>query len=90
MLLRNTPFVKFQNFQKVFFYDMSTNIIFLIVCLFSQEGDKVPSVDLFEDSPANKINISDLCANKKVALFAVPGKQKLISISDDPVMTFAI
>lgn len=45
-------------------------------CLFHvlQEGDKVPSVDLFEDSPANKINIADLCANKKVALFAVPGK----------------
>ncbi|KAG5682520.1 hypothetical protein PVAND_011868 [Polypedilum vanderplanki] len=35
--------------------------------------DKIPSVDLFEDSPANKINIADLCAGKKVVLFAVPG-----------------
>lgn len=33
----------------------------------------MPSVDLYEDSPANKINIADLCANKKVVLFAVPG-----------------
>lgn len=39
-----------------------------------QEGDKIPSIDLFEDSPANKINIADFCANKKVVLFAVPGK----------------
>jgi len=36
-------------------------------------GDKIPSVDLFEDSPANKVNIADLCANKKVVLLAVPG-----------------
>lgn len=36
-------------------------------------GDKIPSVDLYEDSPANKVNIADLCANKKVVLFAVPG-----------------
>lgn len=33
----------------------------------------MPSVDLFEDSPANKVNLADLCANKKVILFAVPG-----------------
>ncbi|XP_014369306.2 peroxiredoxin-5, mitochondrial [Papilio machaon] len=36
-------------------------------------GDKLPSVDLFEDSPANKVNICDLTAGKKVVLFAVPG-----------------
>ncbi|XP_037946144.1 peroxiredoxin-5, mitochondrial-like [Teleopsis dalmanni] len=36
-------------------------------------GDKLPSVDLFEDSPANKINTSDLTANKKVIIFGVPG-----------------
>ncbi|XP_026752376.2 peroxiredoxin-5, mitochondrial [Galleria mellonella] len=36
-------------------------------------GDPLPSVDLFEDSPANKVNISDLTAGKKVVLFAVPG-----------------
>lgn len=33
----------------------------------------MPSVELYEDSPANKINISELCAGKKVVLFAVPG-----------------
>lgn len=33
----------------------------------------MPSVDLFEDSPANKVNLVDLCAGKKVILFAVPG-----------------
>ncbi|CRK95670.1 CLUMA_CG009128, isoform A [Clunio marinus] len=38
-----------------------------------KEGDKIPNVELYEDSPGNKINISDLTANKKVILFAVPG-----------------
>lgn len=38
-----------------------------------KEGDKLPSVDLYEDSPANKVNLGDLCAGKKVVLFAVPG-----------------
>lgn len=38
-----------------------------------QEGDKIPSFDLFEDSPANKVNIAELCAGKKVVIFAVPG-----------------
>lgn len=33
----------------------------------------MPSVDLFEDSPANKVNLADLCAGKKVIVFAVPG-----------------
>lgn len=36
-------------------------------------GDKLPSADLFEDSPANKINIADLSANKKIVIFGVPG-----------------
>lgn len=38
-----------------------------------QVGDKIPSVDLFEDSPANKVNISELASGKKIVLFAVPG-----------------
>jgi len=38
-----------------------------------KEGDKIPSFDLFEDSPANKVNIAELCAGKKVVIFAVPG-----------------
>ncbi|XP_049868476.1 peroxiredoxin-5, mitochondrial [Pectinophora gossypiella] len=36
-------------------------------------GDTIPSVDLFEDSPANKVNLKDLSSGKKVVLFAVPG-----------------
>lgn len=38
-----------------------------------QEGDKIPSVDLYEDSPANKVNLAEISANKKVIVFAVPG-----------------
>lgn len=45
----------------------------LLVTLHLQVGEKVPSVDLFEDSPANKVNIADLSSGKKVVLFAVPG-----------------
>ncbi|CAH2991021.1 unnamed protein product [Chilo suppressalis] len=36
-------------------------------------GDQIPSADLFEDSPANKVNICDLTSGKKVVLFGVPG-----------------
>lgn len=36
-------------------------------------GDKLPNVDLFEGSPANKVNASQLFAGKKGVLFAVPG-----------------
>ncbi|CAG9129250.1 hypothetical protein JYU34_008412 [Plutella xylostella] len=36
-------------------------------------GDTIPSIDLFEDSPANKVNIAELSSGKKVVLFAVPG-----------------
>lgn len=36
-------------------------------------GDSIPSVDLFEGTPMNKVNISDLAKGKKVVLFAVPG-----------------
>ncbi|XP_005178534.1 peroxiredoxin-5, mitochondrial-like [Musca domestica] len=36
-------------------------------------GEKLPSVDLFEDSPANKINTGDLTSGKKVVIFGVPG-----------------
>lgn len=41
--------------------------------MYLQVGDKIPSIDLYEDSPANKINIADLCNGKKIVLFAVPG-----------------
>ncbi|KAG8222771.1 hypothetical protein J437_LFUL007825 [Ladona fulva] len=36
-------------------------------------GDKIPSVDLYESTPATKVNIADLSAKGKVVLFAVPG-----------------
>ncbi|XP_013187343.1 peroxiredoxin-5, mitochondrial [Amyelois transitella] len=36
-------------------------------------GDSLPSADLFEDSPANKVNVCELTSGKKVVLFAVPG-----------------
>ncbi|XP_050423673.1 peroxiredoxin-5, mitochondrial isoform X2 [Adelges cooleyi] len=36
-------------------------------------GDVIPSVDLSENTPNNKINILDLCKDKTVVLFAVPG-----------------
>jgi len=36
-------------------------------------GDKLPTVDLFEDSPANKLSSTELCSGKKVVIFAVPG-----------------
>lgn len=40
---------------------------------YCQVGDSVPSIDLFENTPANKINLSELCDGKTVILFAVPG-----------------
>ncbi|MCL4148155.1 UNVERIFIED_CONTAM: hypothetical protein GTU68_013594, partial [Idotea baltica] len=35
--------------------------------------DQLPSVDLHENTPANPINVRELCSGKKVLLFAVPG-----------------
>lgn len=36
-------------------------------------GDKLPAVDLFEDSPANKVNLAKIASGKKIVIFAVPG-----------------
>ncbi|CAH0560144.1 unnamed protein product [Brassicogethes aeneus] len=36
-------------------------------------GDSLPSVDLFEDLPTNKVNLAELSKNKKIIVFAVPG-----------------
>ncbi|XP_058804201.1 peroxiredoxin-5, mitochondrial [Phymastichus coffea] len=36
-------------------------------------GSKLPAVDLYEDTPANKINLNQLSAGKKIIVFAVPG-----------------
>jgi 2-Cys peroxiredoxin 5 len=38
-----------------------------------QVGDSLPNVDLYEDSPTNKVNLAQLAANKKIIIFAVPG-----------------
>ena len=38
-----------------------------------QPGDKLPAIPLFEGTPANKVNLTDLFANKKGVIFAVPG-----------------
>ena len=68
--------VKVIEIKKNYYLLHNSNLcVWQTICEHFQEGDKIPSVDLYEDSPANKINIADLCANKKVALFAVPGKK---------------
>ncbi|XP_022899820.1 peroxiredoxin-5, mitochondrial [Onthophagus taurus] len=36
-------------------------------------GDSLPPVDLFEETPANKVNVQQLTKGKKVIIFAVPG-----------------
>jgi len=36
-------------------------------------GDKIPSVNLFENDPGTKVNLSEVCAGKKVVVFGVPG-----------------
>lgn len=36
-------------------------------------GDTLPSVDLYEDAPTNKVSLTELTKGKKVVLFAVPG-----------------
>ncbi|XP_050721387.1 peroxiredoxin-5, mitochondrial-like [Eriocheir sinensis] len=36
-------------------------------------GDELPNVDLYEETPAHTVNTRDLCAGRKVLMFAVPG-----------------
>ncbi|XP_020289705.1 peroxiredoxin-5, mitochondrial [Pseudomyrmex gracilis] len=36
-------------------------------------GDKLPSVDLFENTPNDKVNIAQIAAGKKIIVFGVPG-----------------
>ena len=36
-------------------------------------GDKLPNVKLFENTPANAINLAEYAAGKKLVLFGVPG-----------------
>jgi len=36
-------------------------------------GEKLPSVDLYEGTPGNKVNIGEMVKGKKVVIFGVPG-----------------
>ncbi|KAK5644129.1 hypothetical protein RI129_007974 [Pyrocoelia pectoralis] len=38
-----------------------------------KEGESLPNIDLFEETPANKVNLNELSAGKKIIVFAVPG-----------------
>ena len=38
-----------------------------------QVGDSIPSVDLFEGAPNNKVNLADICQEGKFIIFGVPG-----------------
>ncbi|XP_044732422.1 peroxiredoxin-5, mitochondrial [Chrysoperla carnea] len=38
-----------------------------------QVGSQIPQVELQEGSPATKVNLTELCAKKKVVIFGVPG-----------------
>ncbi|RZF48233.1 hypothetical protein LSTR_LSTR006200 [Laodelphax striatellus] len=39
----------------------------------AKEGDKIPAIELYENTPANKVNLQDETSNKKVIIFGVPG-----------------
>lgn len=36
-------------------------------------GDKLPSVDLFENTPTDKVNLAEVAQSKKIIIFGVPG-----------------
>jgi len=36
-------------------------------------GDKLPSVDLFENTPTESVNLAETAAQKKIIVFGVPG-----------------
>ncbi|XP_064094312.1 LOW QUALITY PROTEIN: peroxiredoxin-5, mitochondrial-like [Macrobrachium nipponense] len=36
-------------------------------------GDEIPSVDVYEETPANAVNLRDVSAGRKILIFAVPG-----------------
>ena len=45
----------------------------LFFVLFLQVGDKLPSIEVNENNPGEKVNIADLFKGKRGVLFAVPG-----------------
>jgi len=63
--LRTRPAISYLNFRQ-FHPSLAANMPINV-------GDKVPSVELFEDSPANKVNAAELTAGKKTVIFGVPG-----------------
>merc|ERR1712137_616173 len=63
--LRTLPAISYLNFRQ-FHPSLAANMPINV-------GDKVPSVELFEDSPANKVNAAELTAGKKTVIFGVPG-----------------
>ena len=65
----NMP-IKVMNRIRITFH--STNILKFIIIII-QSGDKLPSVDLYENTPATKVNIAEMTAGKKVIIFGVPG-----------------
>ncbi len=52
-------------------YDLK--IINKFVFFYSKEGEQLPSVELYENNPGEKVNIADLFKGKKGIIFAVPG-----------------
>lgn len=45
----------------------------LTLCPSLQVGDAIPSVEVFEGEPGNKVNLAELFKGKKGVLFGVPG-----------------
>merc|ERR1712137_137469 len=56
--LRTRPAISYLNFRQ-FHPSLAANMPINV-------GDKVPSVELFEDSPANKVNAAELTAGKRL------------------------
>lgn len=48
-------------------------IIFWKTCFIIKVGSKLPAGELFENSPASKVDIHELFAGKKGILIGVPG-----------------
>jgi len=36
-------------------------------------GDSIPSIELMEGGPENKVNLADICKEGKIVIFGVPG-----------------
>jgi len=36
-------------------------------------GDELPAVDLYENTPVDKVNLAKVASGKKIIIFGVPG-----------------